>query len=72
MSRINEERWEEVGDGSYRRRSGAAGTVEEDGPNATDAAVALADELGVDLSAVEGTGAEGRITVGDVRAASEG
>jgi large subunit ribosomal protein L20 len=41
--------------------------------HATDAAERKADELGVDLSAVEGTGQEGRITVGDVdKAAKDG
>lgn len=34
---------------------------------ATDAAVALADEHGVDLSMVEATGASGQVVVGDVR-----
>jgi e3 binding domain len=38
---------------------------------ATDAAVRLADELGLDLADIEGTGSEGRITVSDVRAAPE-
>ena len=36
--------------------------------NATDAALRLADELGVDLANVEGTGSGGRITVKDVQA----
>jgi hypothetical protein len=36
--------------------------------NATDAALRLADELGVDLADVEGTGKGGRITVKDVQA----
>jgi pyruvate/2-oxoglutarate dehydrogenase complex dihydrolipoamide acyltransferase (E2) component len=35
--------------------------------NATDAALRLADELDVDIDEVEGSGAEGRITVKDVR-----
>jgi hypothetical protein len=39
--------------------------------HATEAAIRLADELGVDLSRVEGTGSEGRITVTDVREAQE-
>src|ERR671929_92417 len=38
--------------------------------NITDAARQKADELGVDLSQVEGTGAEGRITVKDVTSAA--
>jgi pyruvate/2-oxoglutarate dehydrogenase complex dihydrolipoamide acyltransferase (E2) component len=39
-------------------------------PNATQAAEQKAQELGVDLSQVQGSGAEGRITVRDVIAAS--
>lgn len=39
-------------------------------PDATEAAVKLASELGVDLSAVKGTGADGRIIVPDVQAAA--
>jgi pyruvate/2-oxoglutarate dehydrogenase complex dihydrolipoamide acyltransferase (E2) component len=33
--------------------------------------VRLAEELDIDLDEVEGTGADGRITVHDVRAAAE-
>jgi hypothetical protein len=39
--------------------------------HATEAALRLADELGVDLAQVPGTGSEGRITVSDVREAQE-
>lgn len=39
---------------------------------ATDAARRKAQELGVDLAAVQGTGADGQITVGDVREKGEG
>ena len=38
---------------------------------ATEAAMRAAEELDVDLDEVEGTGADGRITVGDVRNAAE-
>ncbi|HEY8467898.1 MAG TPA: E3 binding domain-containing protein [Solirubrobacterales bacterium] len=38
--------------------------------HATDRAMELADDLGVDLEAIEGSGAEGKITVKDVRAAA--
>jgi pyruvate/2-oxoglutarate dehydrogenase complex dihydrolipoamide acyltransferase (E2) component len=38
---------------------------------ATEAAVRVADELGIDLSQLEGTGSEDRMTVKDVRAAQE-
>ena len=44
----------------------SAGEVE-----ATDAAERKADELNVDLSEVEGTGAEGRVVVGDVEQAAD-
>jgi pyruvate dehydrogenase E2 component (dihydrolipoamide acetyltransferase) len=37
-------------------------------PVATDAARALAEEKGIDLATVQGTGAEGRITKDDVAA----
>jgi e3 binding domain len=39
--------------------------------HATEAAVRLADELGIDLAEVRGTGSEGRITVTDVRETQE-
>jgi hypothetical protein len=37
--------------------------------HATEAAQRTADELGVDLATIDGTGSDGRITVGDVRQA---
>ena len=40
-------------------------------PNATPAAIAHAEATGVDLSQVEGSGAEGKITKADVAAAAE-
>ncbi|HEV2744695.1 MAG TPA: 50S ribosomal protein L20, partial [Rubrobacter sp.] len=50
----------------------ATEAAEEEGKvHATDAAERKAEELGVDLSAVEGTGHEGRITVGDVEKAAK-
>lgn len=39
--------------------------------HATGAAIRLASELGVDLEEIEGSGADGRIVVGDVRDAAE-
>jgi hypothetical protein len=39
--------------------------------NATEAAVRIADELGIDLADLDGTGTGGRITVNDVREAVE-
>ncbi len=53
---------------------GAAEAGEQGGagdhPDATDAARRQAQESGVDLSSLEGTGSGGRITVGDVRGAA--
>jgi pyruvate/2-oxoglutarate dehydrogenase complex dihydrolipoamide acyltransferase (E2) component len=40
-------------------------------PDATDAARKLAEEHGLDLAALKGSGANGRITVPDVQAAVE-
>lgn len=42
---------------------------EEETPAATDAAKALAAMKGVDITTVEGTGAEGRVTKDDVQQA---
>jgi pyruvate/2-oxoglutarate dehydrogenase complex dihydrolipoamide acyltransferase (E2) component len=39
--------------------------------SATEAAVRIAGELGIDLAEIEGTGSEGRITAKDVREAQE-
>ena len=50
-----------------RRRAGA----EEEARYATEAAERKAKELGVDLRSVEGTGKDGRITVGDVDKAAK-
>jgi len=44
---------------------------EEAEVDATPAAEAKAEELGVDLAEVEGSGADGRVTVGDVEAAAD-
>jgi len=46
------------------------GATGEDEVEATDAAEKLAKELGVDLSEIEGTGADGRVIVSDVQAAA--
>ena len=42
----------------------------EGGVNATAGAITAANDLGVDLSTVEGTGTNGRITKADVEAAA--
>ena len=46
--------------------------AERDAPRTTPPVRKLAKELGVDLTSVEGTGEQGRITADDVRAAAEG
>jgi pyruvate/2-oxoglutarate dehydrogenase complex dihydrolipoamide acyltransferase (E2) component len=53
-------------------REEAAGTQEEEEVQATPAAKRKAEELGVDLSTVEGTGTGGRITGRDVQNAAQG
>ena len=49
-----------------------SGAVEEEEPDATHAARQKAEQLGVNLSEIEGSGAGGRITVKDVVSASQG
>ena len=44
--------------------------VEEVGINATDTARQFAEELGVEIASIEGTGKDGRITVADVKKAA--
>jgi pyruvate/2-oxoglutarate dehydrogenase complex dihydrolipoamide acyltransferase (E2) component len=51
------------------QQQGEQGGGEQE-PNATQAARQKAEELGVDLSEVEGSGSEGRITVKDVQSAA--
>ena len=48
----------------------ADGGEQEEEPNATQAAMQKAEQLGVDVSQIEGSGAEGRITVRDVVSAA--
>jgi pyruvate/2-oxoglutarate dehydrogenase complex dihydrolipoamide acyltransferase (E2) component len=61
-----EETTEEEQSGAER----ADGGEQEEEPNATQAAMQKAEQLGVDLSQIEGSGAEGRITVRDVVSAA--
>ena len=49
-----------------------SGAVEQEELDATHAARQKAEQLGVDLSEVEGSGAGGRITVKDVVQAAQG
>ena len=59
----------------YNKRKIAGGVYVAEQPKAeagaTDAAVGLAEESGVDLTGIEGTGSGGRITKDDVEAAIE-
>ena len=59
-------------DAPDRKVAGAPGdrVGSREEPEATEAAVRRAEELGVDLSGVEGTGAGGRILVKDVEEAA--
>jgi pyruvate/2-oxoglutarate dehydrogenase complex dihydrolipoamide acyltransferase (E2) component len=59
----------QVADQAGQAAQGAQDAAGQD-LNITDAARQKAEELGVDLSQVEGTGAEGRITVKDVTSAA--
>ncbi|QIN84683.1 hypothetical protein GBA63_20030 [Rubrobacter tropicus] len=58
----------ETGPGGPAEEPGADGA----GPEATPAATKKAKQLGLDLSAVEGTGAGGRVLVKDVMKAADG
>jgi pyruvate/2-oxoglutarate dehydrogenase complex dihydrolipoamide acyltransferase (E2) component len=60
---------EVTGQATQQAQDAASGGGQEE-PNATEAAKQKAQELGVDLSQVEGTGSEGRITVKDVTSAA--
>jgi pyruvate/2-oxoglutarate dehydrogenase complex dihydrolipoamide acyltransferase (E2) component len=62
------ERWKQNEDGSYSRNIVAP--VEEE-VKISKAAQELADEIGLDVSTIEGTGAGGGITKADVEAAAE-
>jgi pyruvate/2-oxoglutarate dehydrogenase complex dihydrolipoamide acyltransferase (E2) component len=53
-----------------RQRGASRRKAQEQGPDATKAAKQKAQELGVDLSQVEGSGSEGRVTVKDVTSAA--
>jgi pyruvate/2-oxoglutarate dehydrogenase complex dihydrolipoamide acyltransferase (E2) component len=63
-----------IGDAPEQGAGGAAEDPETEGtgePNATDAARRKAEELGMNLSQVEGTGAGGRILLKDVKKAAK-
>jgi pyruvate/2-oxoglutarate dehydrogenase complex dihydrolipoamide acyltransferase (E2) component len=56
---------------TQQAQQAAAGGGQEEEPDATEAARQKADELGVDLSQVKGSGAGGRITIKDVQSAAK-
>jgi pyruvate/2-oxoglutarate dehydrogenase complex dihydrolipoamide acyltransferase (E2) component len=58
-----------AGQATQQAEDAAEGGGQEE-PNATQSAQRKAQELGVDLSQVEGTGPGGQITIGDVENAA--
>lgn len=66
----DETAWQQTQDGGWTRRRDGVEETTYVNPNATDGAVSAAEELGVDLASVTGSGAEGRITKADVEAAA--
>jgi pyruvate/2-oxoglutarate dehydrogenase complex dihydrolipoamide acyltransferase (E2) component len=58
-------------EGSFEVSESSLTIVGAEMPPATPAAVAHAEETGVDLTQVEGSGADGKITKADVAAAAE-
>lgn len=71
----DKERWAQNQDGSWSRTvGGVQETAPEnpEGPAATSGAQEYADELGVDLSTIEGTGHGGKVTKADVEKAANG
>jgi pyruvate/2-oxoglutarate dehydrogenase complex dihydrolipoamide acyltransferase (E2) component len=62
---------EAAGQATQQAQEAVGGGGQEEEPDATEAARQKADELGVDLSQVEGSGAGGRITIKDVQSAAK-
>jgi pyruvate/2-oxoglutarate dehydrogenase complex dihydrolipoamide acyltransferase (E2) component len=62
---------EAVGGAAQQAQEAVGGGDQEEEPDATEAARQKADELGVDLSQVEGSGSGGRITIKDVQSAAK-
>ncbi len=60
----------EGGDGDASEASADAQEDQQEGPEVTEAAKRRAEELGVDLTDVKGTGSGGRVLVKDVEAAA--
>jgi pyruvate/2-oxoglutarate dehydrogenase complex dihydrolipoamide acyltransferase (E2) component len=59
----------ELSERRRRKRAEKHNATEEH--NATEAAIKQASELGIELDEIEGSGAEGRITVRDVKQAAQ-
>jgi pyruvate/2-oxoglutarate dehydrogenase complex dihydrolipoamide acyltransferase (E2) component len=62
---------EAVGGAAQQAQEAVGGGHQEEEPDVTEAARQKADELGVDLSQVEGSGSGGRITIKDVQSAAK-
>jgi pyruvate/2-oxoglutarate dehydrogenase complex dihydrolipoamide acyltransferase (E2) component len=62
---------EAAGQATQQAQEAVGGGGQEEEPDATEAARQKADELGVDLSQVEGSGSGGRITIKDVQSAAK-
>ena len=65
----DETKWKANDDGSWTRTVGGVEESTTVNPNATPGAHEVAEELGVDLTEVKGSGVKGRITKSDVEAA---
>lgn len=64
-------RWQQNNDGTWSRRlTEYTSTDVEEGIKATASAIELAEQLGVDLASIEGSGKDGKITKPDVEAAA--
>jgi len=66
MPATRSNRWTQTADGSWTRTPGYT----EETPRATQTALEAAEELGVDISTVTGTGKDGRVTKADVEEAA--
>jgi len=66
------ERWAQNEDGSWSRKIGGNEETTYVNPNATDGALTAAEELGVDINTITGSGKDGKVTKADVEAAANG
>jgi len=63
-------KWKDNKDGTWSRMVGDNEETTSVNPNTTEGALAAAEELGVDLNSIKGSGAEGKITKADVEGAA--